>query len=44
MAGPPGGGGGPPGCKRRTASISLLGRMLAELPDANVDGAAQVAH
>lgn len=30
--------------KRRTASISLLGRMLAELPDANVDGAAQVAH
>ncbi|MGD3109457.1 type I-E CRISPR-associated protein Cas7/Cse4/CasC [Streptomyces sp. YGL11-2] len=30
--------------KRRTASISLLGRMLAELPGANVDGAAQVAH
>ncbi|MFI7314110.1 type I-E CRISPR-associated protein Cas7/Cse4/CasC [Streptomyces hygroscopicus] len=30
--------------KRRTASIGLLGRMLAELPDANVDGAAQVAH
>ncbi|MEU8653734.1 type I-E CRISPR-associated protein Cas7/Cse4/CasC [Streptomyces sp. NPDC048737] len=30
--------------KRRTASISLLGRMLAELPDANVDGAAAVAH
>ncbi|MFG2950488.1 type I-E CRISPR-associated protein Cas7/Cse4/CasC [Streptomyces adustus] len=30
--------------KRRTASISLLGRMLAELPNANVDGAAQVAH
>ncbi len=30
--------------KRRTASISLLGRMLAELPDANVDGAAQIAH
>ena len=30
--------------KQRTASISLLGRMLAELPDANVDGAAQVAH
>ncbi|MYV93090.1 type I-E CRISPR-associated protein Cas7/Cse4/CasC [Streptomyces sp. SID1034] len=30
--------------KQRTASISLLGRMLAELPGANVDGAAQVAH
>src|SRR5690606_30471331 len=30
--------------KQRTTSISLLGRMLAELPDANVDGAAQVAH
>ncbi|MGW1766489.1 type I-E CRISPR-associated protein Cas7/Cse4/CasC [Streptomyces sp. NPDC002073] len=30
--------------KARTASISLLGRMLAELPGANVDGAAQVAH
>ncbi|MFF1560980.1 type I-E CRISPR-associated protein Cas7/Cse4/CasC [Streptomyces sp. NPDC058279] len=30
--------------KTRTASISLLGRMLAELPGANVDGAAQVAH
>ncbi|MFE0463868.1 type I-E CRISPR-associated protein Cas7/Cse4/CasC [Kitasatospora sp. NPDC058965] len=30
--------------KRRTASISLLGRMLAELPGANVDGAAGVAH
>ncbi|MFD3680387.1 type I-E CRISPR-associated protein Cas7/Cse4/CasC [Streptomyces sp. NPDC058613] len=30
--------------KKRTASISLLGRMLAELPGANVDGAAQVAH
>ncbi|MEX3106000.1 MULTISPECIES: type I-E CRISPR-associated protein Cas7/Cse4/CasC [unclassified Streptomyces] len=30
--------------KRRTASISLLGRMLAELPGAYVDGAAQVAH
>ncbi|WP_413809657.1 type I-E CRISPR-associated protein Cas7/Cse4/CasC [Streptomyces sp. OE57] len=30
--------------KQRTASIGLLGRMLAELPDANVDGAAQVAH
>ncbi|MET7318504.1 type I-E CRISPR-associated protein Cas7/Cse4/CasC [Streptomyces thermoviolaceus] len=30
--------------KRRTASISLLGRMLAELPDTNVDAAAQVAH
>lgn len=30
--------------KSRTASISLLGRMLAELPGANVDGAAQVAH
>ncbi|MFF0742144.1 type I-E CRISPR-associated protein Cas7/Cse4/CasC [Streptomyces sp. NPDC004111] len=30
--------------KRRTASISLLGRMLAELPGANVDGAVQVAH
>ncbi len=30
--------------KRRTASISLFGRMLAELPGANVDGAAQVAH
>ncbi|MFF6956155.1 type I-E CRISPR-associated protein Cas7/Cse4/CasC [Streptomyces sp. NPDC008317] len=30
--------------KRKTVSISLLGRMLAELPGANVDGAAQVAH
>ncbi|MER6145877.1 type I-E CRISPR-associated protein Cas7/Cse4/CasC [Streptomyces sparsogenes] len=30
--------------KSRTASISLFGRMLAELPGANVDGAAQVAH
>lgn len=30
--------------KRRTVSISLLGRMLAEIPGANVDGAAQVAH
>jgi CRISPR system Cascade subunit CasC len=30
--------------KRKTASISLLGRMLAEIPGANVDGAAQVAH
>ncbi|MGW9375013.1 type I-E CRISPR-associated protein Cas7/Cse4/CasC [Streptomyces xanthophaeus] len=30
--------------KSRTASISLLGRMLAELPGANVDGAAGVAH
>lgn len=30
--------------KARTASISLLGRMLAEIPGANVDGAAQVAH
>jgi CRISPR system Cascade subunit CasC len=30
--------------KRRTTSISLLGRMLAELPGANVDGAAHVAH
>lgn len=29
---------------RRTASISLFGRMLAELPDSKVDGAAQVAH
>ncbi|MFF9307095.1 type I-E CRISPR-associated protein Cas7/Cse4/CasC [Streptomyces sp. NPDC014777] len=30
--------------KSRTASISLLGRMLADLPGANVDGAVQVAH
>lgn len=30
--------------KRRTASISLLGRMLAELPGANVDGAVHMAH
>ncbi|WP_128381290.1 type I-E CRISPR-associated protein Cas7/Cse4/CasC [Streptomyces cavernae] len=30
--------------KSRTGSISLLGRMLADLPGANVDGAAQVAH
>ncbi|WP_030375585.1 type I-E CRISPR-associated protein Cas7/Cse4/CasC [Streptomyces rimosus] len=30
--------------KQRTSSISLLGRMLAEVPGANVDGAAQVAH
>lgn len=29
---------------RRTASISLFGRMLAELPGSKVDGAAQVAH
>lgn len=30
--------------KRRTVSISLLGRMLAELPGANVDGAVHMAH
>lgn len=30
--------------KSKTASISLFGRMLAELPGANVDGAVQVAH
>ncbi|WP_042368918.1 type I-E CRISPR-associated protein Cas7/Cse4/CasC [Streptacidiphilus neutrinimicus] len=30
--------------KQRTVSIALLGRMLAEVPGANVDGAAQVAH
>ncbi|MFI9724577.1 type I-E CRISPR-associated protein Cas7/Cse4/CasC [Streptomyces sp. NPDC052396] len=30
--------------KRRTASISLFGCMLAEISDANVDGSTQVAH
>lgn len=30
--------------KSSTVSISLMGRMLAELPGAKVDGAAQVAH
>ncbi|MFI9833756.1 type I-E CRISPR-associated protein Cas7/Cse4/CasC [Streptomyces sp. NPDC051913] len=30
--------------KRRTATINLFGRMLAEIPDAHVDGAVQVAH
>ncbi|MFD0555684.1 CRISPR-associated Cse4 family protein [Stackebrandtia endophytica] len=30
--------------KRRSASINLFGRMLAELPGANVDGAVQMAH
>ncbi|MBA0127237.1 type I-E CRISPR-associated protein Cas7/Cse4/CasC [Haloechinothrix sp. YIM 98757] len=29
---------------RRSPSINLFGRMLAELPGANVDGAVQVAH
>jgi len=29
---------------RRNEVINLFGRMLAELPDANVDGAVQVAH
>ncbi|MFD3840264.1 type I-E CRISPR-associated protein Cas7/Cse4/CasC [Streptomyces sp. NPDC058642] len=30
--------------KRRTATINLFGRMLAEIPGAHVDGAVQVAH
>lgn len=30
--------------RRRTATINLLGRMVAEIPGAKVDGAAQVAH
>ncbi|MGW1901684.1 type I-E CRISPR-associated protein Cas7/Cse4/CasC [Streptomyces hirsutus] len=30
--------------RRRTATISLFGRMLAELPDGRVDGAVQMAH
>ncbi|MGW9498187.1 type I-E CRISPR-associated protein Cas7/Cse4/CasC [Streptomyces prasinus] len=30
--------------RRRTATINLFGRMLAELPGAHVDGAVQVAH
>lgn len=30
--------------RRRTATINLFGRMLAELPDAHVDGAVQMAH
>ncbi|GIG70553.1 type I-E CRISPR-associated protein Cas7/Cse4/CasC [Phytomonospora endophytica] len=29
---------------RRSASINLFGRMLAELPGANVDGSVQMAH
>lgn len=29
---------------RRSATINLFGRMLAELPGANVDGAVQMAH
>ncbi|MBA4865992.1 type I-E CRISPR-associated protein Cas7/Cse4/CasC [Streptomyces sp. PSKA54] len=29
--------------KRRTATINLFGRMLAEIPDAHVDGAVQIA-
>ncbi|WP_371794168.1 type I-E CRISPR-associated protein Cas7/Cse4/CasC [Streptomyces sp. NBC_01718] len=29
--------------KRRTATINLFGRMLAEIPSAQVDGAAQIA-
>jgi CRISPR system Cascade subunit CasC len=29
---------------RRTATINLFGRMLAEIPDAHVDGAVQMAH
>ncbi|EIE98890.1 type I-E CRISPR-associated protein Cas7/Cse4/CasC [Saccharomonospora glauca] len=29
---------------RRSATINLFGRMVAELPGANVDGAVQVAH
>ncbi|MFB7738461.1 type I-E CRISPR-associated protein Cas7/Cse4/CasC [Streptomyces sp. NPDC056112] len=30
--------------RRRTATINLFGRMLAELPGAHVDGAVQIAH
>lgn len=30
--------------RRRTATINLFGRMLAELPGAHVDGAVQMAH
>jgi CRISPR system Cascade subunit CasC len=30
--------------KRRTATINLFGRMLAEVPGAHVDGAVQLAH
>ncbi|GAB3551845.1 CRISPR system Cascade subunit CasC [Actinopolyspora lacussalsi] len=30
--------------KRRSGTINLFGRMLAELPGANVDGAVQLAH
>ncbi|MEU7340225.1 type I-E CRISPR-associated protein Cas7/Cse4/CasC [Streptomyces sp. NPDC007074] len=30
--------------RRRTATINLFGRMLAELPSAHVDGAVQMAH
>ncbi|MGW4937056.1 type I-E CRISPR-associated protein Cas7/Cse4/CasC [Streptomyces sp. NPDC004166] len=30
--------------RRRTASINLFGRMLAEVPGAHVDGAVQMAH
>ncbi|WP_369192406.1 type I-E CRISPR-associated protein Cas7/Cse4/CasC [Streptomyces sp. R08] len=30
--------------RRRTATINLFGRMLAEVPDAQVDGAVQMAH
>ncbi|MFS8204684.1 type I-E CRISPR-associated protein Cas7/Cse4/CasC [Streptomyces sp. CWNU-52B] len=30
--------------RRRTATINLFGRMLAEVPDAHVDGAVQMAH
>ncbi|MEV7203467.1 type I-E CRISPR-associated protein Cas7/Cse4/CasC [Streptomyces griseoluteus] len=30
--------------RRRTATINLFGRMLAELPDGQVDGAIQMAH
>ncbi|MFI1035230.1 type I-E CRISPR-associated protein Cas7/Cse4/CasC [Streptomyces sp. NPDC020951] len=30
--------------RRRTATINMFGRMLAELPDAHIDGAVQMAH
>ncbi|MET7574935.1 type I-E CRISPR-associated protein Cas7/Cse4/CasC [Streptomyces sp. NPDC005492] len=30
--------------RRRTATINLFGRMLAEIPDGGVDGAVQMAH
>ncbi|MGW7521146.1 type I-E CRISPR-associated protein Cas7/Cse4/CasC [Streptomyces sp. NPDC054796] len=30
--------------RRRTATINLFGRMLAEIPDGHVDGAVQLAH